>query len=228
MTAATVRGDSGPRGTGAASGGRPDEPTDRRRRRPARTRASIEEAALKLFTEQGFDATTVEQIAEAADVAPRTFFRHFPSKDAVLFGDTTHETERMRQVLHSRPVGEHPMRSLTAVLLDTAERVELDRQQHLLRARLLESLEATGDYEFHMLHRRWVHDVVDELIQHCDAADGADPRLYTWAIVLMSCFGSAMRTWLARTDGAPLREVFTALLDETASGLGGAAELAGG
>ncbi|MFR9729771.1 TetR family transcriptional regulator [Saccharopolyspora sp. MS10] len=196
----------------------PPEPADRRRRRTARTRAGIEEAALRLFTERGFDHTTVEQIAEAADIAPRTFFRHFPSKDAVLFGDSLREQERMRAVLSARPPGEHPMRKLAAAMFDTAERVQADREQHLLRARLLESLEATGDYESHLLHRRWVHDVAAALAEQC--GDGRpEPHLYTWAMLMMTCFGTAMRSWLVRTDGTPLPEVLSALLEDTAAGM---------
>lgn len=223
MTAATAQPPgSDPATTGAG------EPVDRRRRRTARTRASIEESALRLFTEQGFENTTVEQIAEAADIAPRTFFRHFPSKDAVLFGDTAHETGRMRQVLAQRPAGEHPMRSLAAAMLDAAARIEPDRQQHLMRARLLESFEAAGDYEFHMLHRRWVQDVVAALAEHHGEPDAIDPRFHAWTIVLISSFGSAMRAWLVCTDGTSLRELFAAMLADTTAGLGEAAELVGG
>ncbi|MGW3469640.1 TetR family transcriptional regulator [Saccharopolyspora sp. NPDC000995] len=61
----------------------------------------------ELFAERGFAHTTVEQIAESANVAPRTFFRHFPSKDAVLFGGPALEVDRMREVLAIRPAGEH-------------------------------------------------------------------------------------------------------------------------
>jgi AcrR family transcriptional regulator len=59
-------------------------PTDRRVRKKARTRREILEAALSLFERQGFDAVTVEQICQAADVARGTFFLHFPAKSALL------------------------------------------------------------------------------------------------------------------------------------------------
>ena len=63
-------------------------PSGLRERKRAKTRAAIQEHALRLFREHGYEATTVQQVAEAAEVSPSTFFRYFPSKEDVVMYDS--------------------------------------------------------------------------------------------------------------------------------------------
>ena len=64
-----------------------DEPMGLRERKKIKTRQAIRREALRLIDENGYAATTVEQIADAAEVSPSTFFRYFPSKESLLLAD---------------------------------------------------------------------------------------------------------------------------------------------
>jgi AcrR family transcriptional regulator len=75
------------------SAGAPGRPAGLRERKKARTRSEIQRQALRLFREQGFHATTVEQIAEAAEVAPSTVFRYFPRKEDLAVLDGYHSLQ---------------------------------------------------------------------------------------------------------------------------------------
>lgn len=110
----------------------------RRERNKQRTLRALREAATPLFLEQGFDATTVDQIAERAGVSQRTFFRYFPCKEALLFG--LEHAPALLDELRRRPLDEQPAESLRAAMLAVAP-LSVDTWQ--VRRRLRRQLLAT-------------------------------------------------------------------------------------
>ena len=85
-----------------------------RERKKARTRAAIRDHALRLIREQGYDATTVEQIAEAAEVSPSTFFRYFPTKEDVVLQDDMDLL--WMEAFRAQPPGLSPLAAMRAAL----------------------------------------------------------------------------------------------------------------
>src|SRR5689334_25043117 len=77
-----------------------------RERKKLRTRQALSDAALRLFAEKGFDATTVEEICEQAEVSPSTFFRYFETKEAAAFPDEEPRVRVVEDALRTRPDGE--------------------------------------------------------------------------------------------------------------------------
>jgi TetR/AcrR family transcriptional regulator, regulator of mycofactocin system len=80
-----------------------DEAGSRRGRPPGTSRRELELIALRLFTDQGFDSTTIEQIGAEAGVSKRTFFRYFSSKSGVLWSEFDSEVETIRVALAEVP-----------------------------------------------------------------------------------------------------------------------------
>jgi AcrR family transcriptional regulator len=85
-----------------------------RERKKARTRASLREHALRLFREQGYHATTVEQIAAAAEVSPSTFFRYFPTKEDLVLQDDM--DDRLLRALARQPPELAPLTAIRAAM----------------------------------------------------------------------------------------------------------------
>jgi AcrR family transcriptional regulator len=92
--------------------------TSLRERKKARLRLDLTRAAVELFTQQGFDATTVEQIVAKVETSPRTFFRYFGTKEDVLFGDTPERLRSLRERLETVTGDEPPIAVVKAALIE--------------------------------------------------------------------------------------------------------------
>ena len=108
---------------------------DWRQRKKAQTRQRLQDEALRLFTERGYEATTVEQIAAAAGVSHMTFFRYFPTKEDVVLSDSYDPL--LVAAIQARPRTEDPVtRIRTAVRAGLAAIYAADREALLVRVRL--------------------------------------------------------------------------------------------
>jgi AcrR family transcriptional regulator len=135
-----------------------------RERKKAKTRASIREHALRLFREQGYTATRVEQIAEAAEVSPATFYRYFPTKEDVVLQDDLDVLTL--GALEAQPPGLSPVAAVRSAVADaragfTEEERERFRQTTELtmavpeiRARALDEFARTIDVTAAVLAKR--------------------------------------------------------------------------
>ena len=95
--------------------------TDMRQQRREFTVAEIARSGIALFVERGFDDVTVDQIAEAAGISARTFFRYFPSKSDVLREHQRFLFDRLTRALAARPANESATVALRKAFLATAE-----------------------------------------------------------------------------------------------------------
>ncbi|MFE6133557.1 TetR/AcrR family transcriptional regulator, partial [Streptomyces sp. NPDC056437] len=111
-------------------------PTGLRERKKAQTRRTIQEQALRLFLSQGYDNTTVDEIARAAGVSSMTFFRHFPTKESVVESDDYDPF--IASLIEQRPPGEAPLTALHRALGGGLAAVyATDREALLVRTRLI-------------------------------------------------------------------------------------------
>jgi AcrR family transcriptional regulator len=191
----------------------------RRERKKLATRQALEEAALRLFAAQGYEQTTVEEIAEAADVAVRTFFRYFSSKQDVLFGEVaTDRVGRLRSELAARPKTESPVDAVIAVMeqLDLVNveeeqqilaRLDLMRHQPSLRTRYLELIDSM----------RLV------IVEFVAERTGTDPRHDLYPLMLAAAAAGTLDTSLtlwAESGGAlSLRELRRRAFSALSAGL---------
>lgn len=199
--------------------------TDRRVRRGLETRAALRTAALRLFAERGFDETTVRQIADAAAVTSRTFFRHFAVKEDVLYDDEAEHVREFGGLLAARPSEEPLMASILAAVHGLVGVYEADRAAQLTRAQIAADSPAVAGRALRSViaYEEVVADVVRRRLGH--DRDALLPLVVANAVV--GAFRAAHMRWLAtgarRDLGALLDEAMAPFDDEFADRLTGGA-----
>lgn len=177
-----------------------------RERKKAKTRAAIREHAMRLFREQGYAETTVDQIADAAEVSPSTFFRYFPSKEDVVLADDFHAL--LLAAIRAQPVELRPIEAVRAALRAVFEGMPDDAKvREVERNDLVKSVPelhtAALDKYTHSL--RLLAEIVAE-------RQGSDPRDFPVRVFAGAIMGVAMA--VVDTGGGTALHQYADLLDE--------------
>lgn len=171
--------------------------------RPAATsHAELSHIALELFTAKGFDATTVDDIAAAAGIGRRTFFRYFSSKNDVVWGDFEAELDRMRSFLHDCPPTLPITEALHAAVLDFNQFPDVEAPWHRRRMRLILEVPTLQAHST-LRYAAWREVVADYVAARLDVSpDSMRPQALAYAF-LGVCI-AAYDQWL-RDEGTTLR-----------------------
>lgn len=195
----------------------PERPMSLRERTREIARAHIATVGLRLFLDQGFAATTTDQIAAAAGVSPRSFFRYFGTKEDILLGPLAAQGESIRRVLEARPAEEGPWEALRAALATIRplgqtpeEQLAISRMLHetpSLRARSIEK------------HLGWQELLVPDVRRRLGvpADDDTDPRPDAIVACVLACVDVVGEFWV-RGGG---RDDMVALWDRAMSAVRG-------
>ncbi|GAA3508886.1 AcrR family transcriptional regulator [Streptosporangium album] len=183
-----------------------------RERKKLRTRKALTDTALRLFTEKGYDATTLDELVDAVEVSKRTFFRNFSSKeDVALAADTELWSTWLREVdaheFHG-PVLVCLRRTLDVSLADMDD----DWERRFMAARALSV--KVPSVQAHSL--RYCNETTEAAVERVGARVGlvGDVRLRLAVEVMIASWRCAALDWTA-TGGAGGREGLGRLLDET-------------
>jgi AcrR family transcriptional regulator len=185
-----------------------------RERKKQKTRWAIQEHALRLFARQGFDATTVEQIAEAAEISPSTFFRYFKTKEDLVVEDRY--DEMIVAAIEATPPEVGPFETLRQALLGSMAQLDAgEAEQILLRMRLIYSVPA--------LRARSMSNLVtsaDAFAPPIARRLGRDPddfEVRAFVTAVMSAAGAAVIAWSESGGTLDLRD----LVDRALAALAG-------
>ena len=194
-----------------------DESLGLRERKKRERRRCIEDAAIDLFEDNGFDGTTIEQIAAAADIAPRTFFYYFPTKEDVVLADYSTRLERIITELSERPKSEAPWIALQASFLAVATDYEA-AQDDLVRRFTIMASNATVYARSLQLQAGWEDELARVLYQRSShEAEDLESRLL--ASAALACMRSSLRHWLLTGHTTALPALIQTCFEQLALGL---------
>lgn len=165
-----------------------------RERKKALTRTTIEDTGLRLFTEQGYDATTLDDICEAALVSRRTFFRYFSSKEDVVLSASHEEFTQAADQLRHRPPDEPVRESLTALVRERTAAIVANRDTQLLRGGLLSRTPTLAGSYLKVL-TGFEHLLRDFVAERTGEAT-TDPRVRLIAAATVTAFRVSTETWV--------------------------------
>ena len=188
-----------------------------RARKKRERRQAIESAALALFEADGFDETTVEAIAAAVDIAPRTFFTYFPTKEDVVLADHASRLDRIVTELERRPAGERPWAALRAAFLTVADDYETEEDEIARRFAIMAATPSVHARSL-QLQAGWEAEVAAALTRRVgvDATD-IGPRLL--AAAALAAMRSSLQHWLSTGRQDPLPQLVERCFDQLADGL---------
>lgn len=187
--------------------------TGRRERKKHQTRQALEDTAWQLFTEQGYDATTITDITDRVDVAERTFFRYFDNKEAVLFGEWREDLNDLAATVRDRPHHELPWNALRGAVLALAEQYEADREQNMIRARLMANSPTVGGYQRQVILPTWEDVLATALAQRLGVEPDGDLRPHAFAGAAVAAIHAAVVNWLNAGGKPSLRTLVGSAMD---------------
>jgi AcrR family transcriptional regulator len=193
-----------------------------RERHRKRTAADLEAAAIDLFCERGFDAVTIDDIAAAADVSRRTFFRYYGSKEDVILSDHPRRLDELQAALDRRPSDEPALTALRHAIMSLADTYEEERE-HMVRRFTLVSTTPSLEARSLCLQRNWETAVTEMLAARMAVDPATDLRPGVVAAATMAAMRVATANWLAGGGRGDLSATVVAALDLLDGGLQAAA-----
>ncbi|MFZ2512101.1 MAG: mycofactocin system transcriptional regulator [Gordonia sp. (in: high G+C Gram-positive bacteria)] len=173
----------------------------------ATTKADLADLAIVLFTERGFESTSVDDVAEAASISRRTLFRYYPSKNALAWGDFAAHLAEMRQELAATPPNVPLGESLRRVLISFNRVAESEHEAHRRRMRLLLKVPALQGHSM-LMYDEWRQIVAAHIAGRLGSSPNDHvPQSFAWQFLGASM--AAYDQWLDDADSD-----LAALLDE--------------